>query len=320
MSKTEVSLNEMLSKAIDFYTNLKTNGINYFQKIKERLKKSMEILKEENKEKEVNTSECIELRNQIKFFMFENMKASLTNLEKEIRDLLSKNIIPAYFNKLFVEYDKFLSRDDSIYYGKGNLDEHLYCFKNGTKTLFEFNTITLKTTEVEININELQGSLSPLCTVPNNKLFHAGSYQPYLDSTYLIDLNTFTVESLPKGRIRGVATATYYDKCVYTFGGLTKKGNKMNFADKFDLENKRWVTLANLPEVAQDVHAIPCRTFIILTFTSQSSLLSYFRDFNKYEALANNISCNFQNMFIRDCEKYYLIAVKHLLIYYYNNL
>lgn len=142
MSKTEVSLNEMLSKAIDFYTNLKTNGINYFQKIKERLKKSMEILKEENKEKEVNTSECIELRNQIKFFMFENMKASLTNLEKEIRDLLSKNIIPAYFNKLFVEYDKFLSRDDSIYYGKGNLDEHLYCFKNGTK-LYLNSTLSL---------------------------------------------------------------------------------------------------------------------------------------------------------------------------------
>lgn len=311
--KTEISVNEMLSRIINLFSNLKTNGISYFRKLRERLEKIIKKIREGEEEKEIIAPGYMGLGNEIKSFMNESMKATLSNLENEIQDLCQKNShISAYFEKLYVEYDEFLVRDDNIYYGKGSLEEHLYCFKNGTKILFEFNTITLKTREINMNIiNEAQGSLCPLCTVPDNKLFHAGSYNPYLDSVYLIDLNTFAVEMLPKCRVRGVATATYYEKHVYTFGGKTSGGSMMNLADKFDLENKRWENLANLPNAAQDVHAIPCRTFIILAFSPNSSLLSYFTDLNKYETLANNISCKYYNIFIRDREKYYLIAVNH---------
>ncbi|OMJ76328.1 hypothetical protein SteCoe_24314 [Stentor coeruleus] len=321
--KTEISINEMLSKIINLFSNLKTDEITYFRKLRERLEKTMKKLREGGEEeKEIVVPGYMGLGNEIKSFMAESMKATLANLEGEIKDLCQKNsFIPSYFDKLFLEYEEFLERDDNIYYGKGNLEEHLYCFKNGTKILFEFNTITLKTREININvINEAQGSLCPLCTVPNNKLFHAGSYSPYYDSVYLIDLNTFSVEVLPKWRIRGVATATYFEKCVYTFGGQTSGGTRMNLSDKFDLGEKKWTALANLPDVAQDIHAIPCRTFIILTFTPNSSLLKYFTNLNKYETLASNISCNYQNMFIRDHGKYYLIAVNQVYVSNEENL
>lgn len=103
--------------------------ISYFRKLRERLEKTIKKIREGEEEKEIIAQGYMGLGNEIKSFMNEIMKATLANLENEIQDLCQKNShIPAYFDKLYVEYDEFLVRDDIIYYGKGNLEEHLYCF------------------------------------------------------------------------------------------------------------------------------------------------------------------------------------------------
>lgn len=311
MKIIESNIHNSLSGIINALNNLQTECIKYFREQRLVINQTMESLEKEDKE-------IIVSGYQTQSFAFENYAAHLSSVNSDIQslcDTITECI--GKREKKFKCHKEFYNFDEINYYNNGALDEHLYCFQIGTKNLIEFNTLTNLKRTIQVNVNENQGSLAPTCQIPGNKLFYSGGYSPHLDTSYLIDLKTFTVEQLPKLRQRGITTATYYKQCVYIFGGYTGKTHLEN-ADKFDLIKKQWVCLSPLPNISGDMHVLIYRSYFLMTYIRNSSLLKYYLDKNSYEAIGS-LKYGSNHSIIRDCQKIYLINENTLYLSNENN-
>lgn len=139
----------------------------------------------------------------------------------------------------------FIASNEDLIQNFTELDDHLYFFRENTTTLVEFSTIDFKMREsmivgVNKNMNYpgilqvpkimnhsgiFQGPKNMnclgICKVPKNKIFVAGDYNEARNicsnGTYLIDLQSKSVESLPRFRNKkNQFSANYYEKlCLY---------------------------------------------------------------------------------------------------------
>ena len=114
-------------------------------------------------------------------------------------------------------------------------DDHLYFFRQDTSIFIKFNTINFTFEENHLNIPN-QGYLAGVCKIPSNKVFYTGGFSPNLNTTYIIDLNSYSAEIMPQCRYRCLSCATYYNKSVYLFGGMDQSYIPFNNCDRFDLQ------------------------------------------------------------------------------------
>ena len=115
------------------------------------------------------------------------------------------------------------------------LDDHLYFFRKNTSIFITFDTIDFTFKENQLNIPN-QGILAGVCKIPSNKVFYTGGYSPNLNTTYIIDLNSYSIEIMPQCRYRSVSCATYYNNSVYLFGGMDQNCATYSNCDRFDLQ------------------------------------------------------------------------------------
>lgn len=224
-----------------------------------------------------------------------------SNLNKNIQKV--KENLEEFENTLKSLKD-FSDSNELDFSNNANLDEHLYCFKTESKTLIEYNTLTYNIKKNIISINEIQGFNASICQIPRNRLFNSGG-KPYNDRAYVIDLNTFTVEQLPKTRLRGYAVATYFENSVYIFGGHNGD-EQLSIAEKFDLVNKRWINLESLPRKSHDIHVLPFETYFLMTLYTNDSMLKYSINDNFYQLLGE--SPKQASILFRDSKKIFLIS------------
>lgn len=305
------SIQEDLENTIKYLILLKGEYINYFNHQKEFF---LELIKDIEKQ---DTEITIPGYGSQKF-AFDSYNSYISGSSQDVK--LFCQVIIQNISKLGENIhnpNEFYYAEYLNYSGNANLDENLCAFQTGTKTLIQLNLQSFSWRAFPVNINEKQGYNASICQIPGKKLFYSGGCNPNLDTTYLIDLQTFAVEQMPKSRIRSYTVATYLDDFVYIFGGYN--GNEqLNNADKFDLKNKVWVEIGSLPKAAHDIHVLPFKTYFLMTFFTNNSLLKYYMHEDYYEALGK--SPGQYTAFIRDDKKIYLLSTSILYLSYEENL
>ncbi|OMJ90241.1 hypothetical protein SteCoe_7443 [Stentor coeruleus] len=313
IKRIEDSISNCIVQVINAFTKLQNKYTKYFMKQKTFIEKMIEIVSKEEKKLIVPGYESQDFDHKGFMVYLEQMLVTLQPFcmkcveEAEVytKDLQS-------YKRFFLSIDK----DREYFLSNGNLNEHVYFFKKGTKTFIEFNTHDLTYKESQIQVNENQGALAGICQLPGRKLFYTGGYDPNLDSTYIIDLISKTVEILPKCRQRACASATYYADSVYLFGGIT---DILIFSDRFDLKTRKWVNLANLPIALRDTSALVCRGFFIISNGYQNCLYRYNLNRNNYETLAV-VNSSPHNVLIRDKGNYFYLAGASVFTSFEQNL
>lgn len=123
---------------------------------------------------------------------------------------------------------------------------NLYFFINRSKNFIQYS---IDENEVisnrELLVKENQGEGQSLTPIPDNKVFIYGGTSNYIDSAYIINLESNDVEIVPKGRRRSYAQATYLNSKIYIFGGYSNSA-RINSADEFDFMTKSWRALSPL--------------------------------------------------------------------------
>ena len=188
-----------------------------------------------------------------------------------------------------------------------DLDEHIYFFKQKTKTFVKFDTLNLSVSELQININDVQGFFAGICQISATKVFYNGGYDPYLSTAYIIDLPSKTALPLARCRIRSMVTANYYKKAVYFFGGYNGF-EKNDFCDKYDLKENRWVSLAKFPIVITQSSAIGIGNTFVITTGYDKKVFRYTVDGNQFQELAAVARPALSNVIFRDGDKLFIIA------------
>lgn len=189
------------------------------------------------------------------------------------------------------------------------LDQHLYFFKQNTKKLIEFDTIKLNYKATQVNVHEGQGYCQSICCIPRNRLFVSSGRvgcNTYLDSAYIINLETKYVEALPKYKQRAHAQATLYDNKVYIFGG--SNGKLINLSSSFDLNSKTWNTLPNLPAPVGNTSTLLLGQEEILIAGYLNFIGTFNTKFNSYQCLNVNINTLIISLLIRDDDRIYLLS------------
>lgn len=260
----------------------------------------------------------------------ESVKKVLENLQRTDKELIVPGIETEMFNDkaLMKHFDEILNNitlacEKSIkkfetvmrvfkgfkeYYKTPNYDpdENLHFFKPGTKTLIKFDLKTLETSEHPVDVESNQGSLAGICQTDERTLFVYGSYSPYLDTAYLIDLKTYKATICPKGRNRAAASATFCEGFVYVFGGITGAGI-LDYADKFDVEKRTWVNLPNLPCPLTSTNVLNLKKYFVIS-SNTPSIYKYNIVENTYEVLYTGMPASCNSILIRDAGVLYLLS------------
>lgn len=296
--------------AINSLTSLQTNVTIYYEKAKISVNNMIE--KAENNEKELIVPGFTP-----RIFHTETFQKYMDEIPKNFPLMLEEHLENAlnYADSLKSEQEFYNQPEESEldFTSNANLDQNLYFFKTNTKVFVEVSTTDFIMKEYLVNISENQGSLTSICQIPGDKVFTSGGYDPFLNCTYLIDLNNKSVESLPKCRERSLSSATYLKGAVYIFGGFSSKG-LLNNADKFILQSKRWISLADLPIAQQDTSVLPCKDFVIISTHSANCLFSYKTSTNSYETLALGVISHSYNILIRNQRIYYLLSGNNIFV------
>ncbi|OMJ78079.1 hypothetical protein SteCoe_22189 [Stentor coeruleus] len=204
------------------------------------------------------------------------------------------------------------------YASNGNYDEHLHFFRIFSKTMKKFDTLSLEFTDIKVDIAENQGWLACVCQIPGKKLFYYGGHHPCSGDTYLFDLENYKHLKLTKGKIRGMATATYYGGSVYVFGGYNGE-NDMRDADKFDMYSGVWESIANLPVATRDTHVLTCKGYFILV-SRHNEILKYNVPMNLYESLSSEIKSSSFSVLFKDKGHYIYLSENNIYTSSENNI
>ncbi|OMJ76309.1 hypothetical protein SteCoe_24335 [Stentor coeruleus] len=189
------------------------------------------------------------------------------------------------------------------------LDQHLYFFKQNTKKLIEFDTLQLNYKATQVSVYENQGYCQSICCIPRKRLFISSGRigcNTYLDTTYIINLETKQVESLPKYKQRAHAQATLYNNKIYIFGG--SNGKLVNFSSSFDLNSRTWNTLSNLPAPVGNTSTLLLGNEEIFIAGYLNFIGTFNTKSNSYQCFDANINTLIISLVIRDNDKIYLLS------------
>lgn len=310
LEKSHSCTSDFLKQTIEMLSNLLSNATNYYEKAKIVVDEKLETA--ENKEKELIVPGFAD-----RVFYTEEFNAYLEEIPKRLTNELNDSVERAIgIGRSLKEeqefYDK-LKTDEADFRSNANFDQSLYFFRAGTKVFIEVSVDDFTIKETSVNVLENQGSLAGICQIPGGKVFISGGYSPHLDSSYIIDLISKSVESLPSCRERSLSSATFLNGNIYMFGGFNSKGLLQN-SDKFVLETKMWTSLANLPIAQQDTSVLPCKDMLIISTHSANCLFAYIYNSDSYETLANGIISHSYNILIRDSGLCYLISGNNVFV------
>lgn len=287
--------------------------INFFREQKESLQYIINKVNNEGKEIIVPGYEVID--NQSSYYISIN-KSLADQIAAESDEFIRK--IQEYSNS--IDNRKEFFSDILDYSGNANLDEHLYGFKNGTKTFIEFNTISLNIIKRDLKVESNHGSLACICQIPNKKLFYVGDYNLSTRCAYIIDLKTFEIELLTNVKYRAGTTATYYNNFVFLFGGIYGT-TFVNNCEKYNLTSRKWFDIADFPILNKYyLSPLPCIDFFILSCFEGSDLYKYNILANNYETLTSEVSNSSMVVLFRNLKKYYYISGNSLFTSNESNL
>lgn len=310
LEKSNKYTSEFIKQMIEALNNLLSNVTNYYEKARIVVDEKLETA--ENKEKVLIVPGFAD-----KVFHADEFNAYLEEIPKKFTGVLSSSVEGAEgIGKNLKEEQEFYDNvdvDEFDFRSNANLDQKLYFFRAGTKIFIEVSVDDFTIKETLVNVLENQGSLAGICQIPDNKAFISGGYSPHLDSCYLIDLITKSVESLPRCRERSLSSATFINGSIYMFGGFNSKGLLQN-SDKFILESKTWVSIANMPLAQQDTSVLPCKNLLIISTHSANRLFAYILASDSYETLVTGIASHSYNILMRDSGLCYLISGNNVFV------
>ena len=197
---------------------------------------------------------------------------------------------------------------------KVNYDEvDMYFFKHNTKELHRFNSIEETIQIYTINSITNQGNLSSICKIDKYNLFvHGGIILSSLDSTYILNTLNLSVQPLPKGIDLCAASAQYFDRKVYIFGGLSNNGI-ISYSNYFDLARKSWIPIAPLPSICRDTSTILLDQEILIS-GFKNCMFAYNISTNQYENIKSELLINYYNLLIFFSDVIYLLASPNLYV------
>lgn len=301
----ELSITTSFQDVISSINEQKTELIKYFREQRESLELIIDKISNENKEIILPGYEVIETYqpNCISYLKF---VANQIFIEARI----FRNTIKSYSNKMqnckniFGEY---LDYDKNI-----NLDEHLYGFKDGTKTFVEYNTLTLTINKKELNTEINQGCLASLCQIPKKKLFYLGGNTAHCCYAYIIDLKTFSLKKIAKTRDRSRTFATYYNDFIYMFGGYYSNKYLSN-CEKYNLKTKEWKNISDFPATERYlICALPYKDYLMLSNGAKNNLYQYVIATDTYYSLTSTVENSLGNLLFKNLNKVYYISARSL--------
>ncbi|CAG9334776.1 unnamed protein product [Blepharisma stoltei] len=123
-----------------------------------------------------------------------------------------------------------------------------------------------------------------IAQLPNGKLFCYGRRDPLSGITLIVDENG-EIEKLPYGWHCSFSSAIYYNNSVYCFGGFDYNQLFLKYSNRFDLVQKRWITLNDIPKADASCTGIAFKGNILITGHWNTYLLLYSIDINSFSKI-----------------------------------
>lgn len=179
------------------------------------------------------------------------------------------------------------------------IETTLYFFKRKTIEFIEYDPENNGRKIKLANLTENQGSLAAVCRIPGNMLFFSGGlHDNFLNSAFLINLDSNTFENLPRLDPNHTACATYYKGKVYIFGGHTGYQSLIT-CNAFDLGTKSWIHLTNLPIATSTTSALVINDkFLISGY--ENFLDEYNAQTNTFKVISEDLYISTINLLIKD--------------------
>ncbi|CAG9325004.1 unnamed protein product [Blepharisma stoltei] len=208
---------------------------------------------------------------------------------------------PSSNSKLIEAYLEYISAYHKI------TTLHIFGESSEGTNLIAYNT------ENELENIKLLNTTSPwdcstcIAQIPNGELFCFGAYYPDLGNALLIKKNYEVREELPFGKYCYGSSAIYFNRHVYCFGGACL-GNDLTLSNKFDLDNNRWIELAQMPQADYMCKNVIFNGKIVISGWRNANLLVYSIDIDSFSIIPydfeeNNfkIVVNLERLYLIEC-------------------
>ena len=285
---------DLIGAAIEYFKSLikKNNEMKsiVLQETEKILKISNELVKSIEKLNRFNVFNMNQVlkRNRVmiplidRFNIMNTESQAIKNIEElqEIETINDLKIID--FQQTFESCCKKISGlKNCTHESESNSDKDvLYFFKSNTKTLFRFYSNSEALESFTVNSVNTQGILSSICKIDKLNLFVYGGHPTSMTSTVIINTSNYSIEQLPQGIDSCAASAQYYNKKVYVFGGYCDKGILLQ-SRYFDLIKKSWFSIAQLPSNCRDTSTLLFDDEILIS-SFQNNIFTYNIPNNQY--------------------------------------
>ena len=193
---------------------------------------------------------------------------AVTNKDSNNDQLMNLDFdrVSNYIKKIYdVEPSKHSLKDDSY---------ALYFKSKFSNQVDLIDLETFKTSSLSFDAKDFTLSCG-CCKIDENKYFvYGGCSGPEVsDSAKIIDINLKTVEILPSDSKNAMTGVCLCNEEVYCFGGFF--AGPLNICKKFDLKNRKWIYIQQLPEISQCTTASTLKDSILVAGYNSSAIFIY---------------------------------------------
>ncbi|CAG9327855.1 unnamed protein product [Blepharisma stoltei] len=183
----------------------------------------------------------------------------------------------------------------------------LYLFSNdsGRAKLFIYDT---ESEREEIKLLEIPEPLdwgSCAVQLPNGELFCYGKNYPTSGITLIIGTD-YKARLQPSGESCRFSSAIYFNRSVYCFGGWDENHKSLSLSERFDLDESRWIKLAQMPQIDCYCHSIIFSGNILISGLLSKNLLLYSTDIDSFSQISYDFGKDKRKILING-ERIYLI-------------
>ena len=226
------------------------------------------------------------------------------------KDILEASIKSSLQNdQIFdLNFDQFSNYINKIFHtepSKTGFKDDKYALNFRSKFSNQIDLIDLETfnkTSISFVINDFI-QYCGCCKIDENKYFVYGGYQgPEISSSAkIIDINFKTVDMLPSDTKNYLGGLCLYNQEVYCFGGYDT--DPLNICKKFDLKNRVWIYIQQLPESNHRTSASTLKDKIFVAGYDSSTFFTYnilqnTFSYSKYSFTANSWKYLFENWIV----------------------
>ncbi|CAG9325602.1 unnamed protein product [Blepharisma stoltei] len=220
--------------------------------------------------------------------------------ENELKTLLESN---KDLEEAYLDYKNSYNQSVSIYLL--NLDD------NQNTNLIIFDTENEKEAFVRLDNAKPLNTGTCLAQIPGGELFCFGSQYPPSGVTMMIDTK-YKTRMLPSGRPCYSSSSIYCNRSIYCFGGLSKSDELLTLAERFDLDEMRWIKLSPLPAADGNCHCILFKENILISGYRNQNLMRYSIKENAFNSIPFKFAERKKKLLIND-DRLYLIECDGLI-------